>query len=336
MSIGSARSLHSSATDLANWIAAHPEQEVETPLGALEALSESGVLLRLLDLSEANDVIRRTPRPRRNAPVGDRLPVDVAALARDWVSGMGLDALATSYLSAIEDRAHRAEALVEYLTALFENYLPWALSHVVPWANEALEGQNQAGVVSPDLGLHLQWGVRGVFGIALMRGGVRARRVVTRIEALAEQEGIGEDDLQQWLGQKGVRELVALLELNRAELNDLTSFARIATGRGLGTLLAGNLWTVEIPGAAIPLGAVEVEIREDDQQFGYVLFDSQSGAELVDVPTPAVEDIRAILGSGLLVSMEVPADDDPVDPSAVRTLTVRLLEFDTEATDQET
>lgn len=321
VSIGSARAINQAADSLAQWLQNHPLEETEGALDSFEALTRSGVLDALLNLPEAAEVERRTPKIR-----GSRIEVDVSGLARDWLLGIGLQDLASTHFSAIADSTNRAEAMVEYVTALLEKHLPWVLAHLIPWVNEALAAVGDSRAFCPDLGLYIQWGVGSTVGIALMRGGVRSRRVVTAIEYEARQQGVEEEDLRSWLGGKPVRELRDLFELNRAEFQDIAGFARIETGSALRELLSGRVWSCEVNAAAAPVSAIPIEIHEDAERFGLELVHMETGRLVGSVPTPAIDDVRAVLDSGLPIAAELTQAEDPFNSDAPRLLQITHLE----------
>jgi hypothetical protein len=325
VSLGSARRLEILANRIADWVVDQSaDLELEKPLNALDALIDSGVMERLIELPEAEEVHRKAPRPRPNAPRAQALEIDVPAITRDWVSGVDLNELATRHCGGIPSDSHRAEATVEYTTALFENFLPWTLSHLVPWTNDRLVARGSDVQICPDLGLHIQWGLPNITALTAMRGGVSSRRVVNLLARRAQEEGVDSDDLRQWLGRMGVEELVESFELNRAELGEVLVFARIEN-RALRSLVAGQDWTIDLPSTDASPGRSLVVLVQDDRGIGFLARDAASSKVLAGIPTPAIEDIKDVLATGLPYQAAVIVEEDSFLETETAVLEVSLL-----------
>lgn len=86
------------------------------------------------------------------------------------------------------------------------------------------------------------------------------------------------------------------------------------------------MWSCEVNAAAAPVSAIPIEIHEDAERFGLELVHMETGRLVGSVPTPAIDDVRAVLDSGLPIAAELTQAEDPFNSDAPRLLQITHLE----------
>jgi superfamily II DNA/RNA helicase len=261
-----------------------PWEHTVEPLIVLETLLAGEGLTTLLGLLPDRD--HRFKRKRYGRT--DLIDVDKRALVLDWVAGVDLAVLADRYLSAVEGAdadAFRFEQLSSFLAKVCEHHLPWTAGIIIDWIH-----QDTGVELCPSLPAHLHYGAPTPGALALMRGGVRSRRLATTIGDRAAGEYIPEENLRAWLAQLGLGAWRSDFSAAPAELADLLQFVRNPAANLGERLLEGV--AVQVPcsfrGDGGPVGAEEFAV-------GY--------SQTVDSPRPLV----AIDGVGDVVAQLHPS-----------------------------
>ena len=225
-SVGSARSLDSLASDLADSVTEAPENtSLELPLPALELLADAGLLTPILALPEAPRPWRFRRYPNAAATI-DINPVDALSA---WLQGTDVSTMAERFLANVTAADFRIEQMVDAITEHFEHYLSWILGILVGLTNAQLEARGQDRTICPDLPLYIRYGVDDSTGVALALGGVRSRRLIHEISRQASQDAAS-DPLEDWLSGMSIQVWRSRFAASGPELLDLLEFTRTKHG----------------------------------------------------------------------------------------------------------
>lgn len=225
------------------------------PTEAFRLIARGDRLARLLDLSESRS---RRFRPRRNAPASSGVEVDLVALIVDWLNGADLDRLGVDYLEIVVDEAYRYEQLSEFVSQVLEHLLPWLLNTVVAWVNEGVDEVEQ---LCPELPAYIRFGVDQPISLELARAGVRSRRLVHAVAALATQAT--HLPVRDWLSETGLEAWRSLFDASPSELADLLFFTRARDARITSRVLAGETVVVPFNAESSVDGTVELQEAEE-------------------------------------------------------------------------
>ena len=241
MSLPSAASLEVVATQVLEVITEDVAQS--EPPQAVAAILGDGRLERILDLDENK---KRGFKESRNSPRDALLAVDLMALLTDWVSGVDLQKLADRHLGAVRSDDYRYEQLAEFVAAVFEHYLPWALGTLVNWVNDSLEIRAASFKIPDDLAAAVHYGVATRDALSLMMGGVRSRRLANRVaETRAESTHESTDTpLRDWLATQDISTWRRNFDASPTEIADLLAFARDPSVQLVNRVLEGEEYTL--------------------------------------------------------------------------------------------
>ncbi|MCP4306254.1 MAG: DEAD/DEAH box helicase [bacterium] len=254
-----------------------PWDQTGDPLSVLGVLLAHGGLDALLSLVPERD--RRFKRRRYGRT--EVIDVDMMSLILDWVSGVDLAGLADRHLSEVagdDADAFRFEQLSSFLAKVCEHHLPWTTAIILDWI------RNDTGVeLCPALPAHLHFGAPTSGALAVMRRGVRSRRLAVAIGQRAAERGVPDEELREWLATLGLGGWRAGFNAAPAELGDLLQFVRDPAANISRSLLDGE--TVNVP-----CSIEEGEHPEHELAIGYLL--------TAEPPRPLV----AVDGSGDVVA----------------------------------
>lgn len=174
-------------------------------------------------------------RPRPNASLENAIDLDLVDLLARWVHGDELDAMSSALLTQIADDDFRADALTEFVAAVFEHHLPWVLRILTTWINAGLSDDARIPAALPS---YVQFGVASESALELMTSGVRSRRLAT---AVAATLGPAEpDQLRGRLRNMNVDEWRTYFDAAPTEIKDLLAYVHDPTLQPVARLLAGE------------------------------------------------------------------------------------------------
>lgn len=220
---------------------------------SLDLVFGSGRLRLLLELPEASV---SWPRNQRTGQGTQPIPFDGVRLLHDWVEGRDIRDLADLYLAAARDPEFRLEQLADYITSVFDNFLPWALGILIGWVNEAIADQTDGNEVTLNRSLasYIRYGVNSDPAVALFRAGLRSRVVAVSVatDYLANRNR-PDVSLRDWLCTMDLADWRGRFAPSPSELRALLEFARPAQTRVAATLLSGEVATIPIRATELAL-----------------------------------------------------------------------------------
>jgi hypothetical protein len=282
----------------------------------LTTLLGNGRLTRLLQLPES-----QVPGMRlwRTGAAG-AFDLEALELLRDWVRGDSLEELASRYFSPIADHEFRSELLADYISAAFDNFLPWVLGIIVEWTNDRLEAMDAESRIPASIAGFVRYGVSSSDAAILIRSGVPSRTVATlvaeRFSAVLAEE---QPSLREWLCQTGIADWRAQFAASPQDLAALLEFARPRGTRLAARLLAGEAITLPlrdyVPGEwpqALDLRPLEGD--PEPARLGFFARERTVGL----VGPEHLTEMRAIVQSGIPIHVRLDREAVP----AVATLSV--------------
>ncbi len=310
-SLATAAEIEAIADEVANLLRGRGEPTIESVDDALELTCGGDRLSRLIGLPESKI---EHPKNQRGGAGTRRIRVDHRGLLRDWVAGGDVQHLANSYLAEVRDPEFRLEELADFITSAFDNFLPWALSLVIEWANKRLtEDEDYEG---PELDAALpalvRYGVDSGQAVRLIRAGLPSRSLAAAIARDYTANLAREDQtLREWLCTSDLGEWRTRFGASPLDLRALLEFARPPGTRLAAELLAGESVTIPVRMTTGPRHDAGVEIREMINEPAPARLGLWVGDENVAVVLPEhfaeVDAVRAT-GIPLTTTLEVVAD----------------------------
>jgi hypothetical protein len=307
-------------------VTAHPEAN-PTVVQLLDLLAGQGRIERLMDLPESGTPVPRNQRGGRGTA---RIALDMLGLLKAWVAGGDIQDLADGYLGAVADPEFRLEQLADFITAAFDNFLPWAFGLVIEWVNARLEGDQNPDVAIPaSLPFLVRYGVNSRDAVRLIRGGVVSRRLATVVAEDFQANGDGEQDLREWLCGMDLAVWRARFAASPMDLRAMLEFARPRGHRLAARLLGGDLVTIQIRAVGEPR-ASETAVFGDvaDEPPPARLGVWAAGELLGVVPPEHSAELDAIRGTGIPMAVSLAVQGDQLQASVQLTdLTARSGEI---------
>ena len=303
MSLPSAASLEVVASQVLEMITEDIAQS--EPPQAIAAILGDGRLARILGLSENQ---RRGFKASRNSPRDELLPVDLMALLIDWVSGVDLQELADRHLGAVTNEDYRYEQLAEFVAAVFEHYLPWALGTIVDWVNESLKTQSASFTIPDDLAATAHYGVASRDALSLMLGGIRSRRLANRVAASRIEAWIESIDtpLRDWLASQNISAWRSNFDASPTEVADLLAFARDPSVQLVNQVLEGEEYTLPYVERAAVLFESAASLSNEPDEPAPAPIAILVGSEIVGTISPDHhDDIALLTGIGIPLDIRV-------------------------------
>lgn len=297
MRISSARKLEELSNDvLRKFLIASMEAE-----GGLD-VSEGVTLLLTDDVLGALFSLPEAPktdfRPFRSASPGNNLNVSHKQLVKDWINGVNLTQLVETHLSSIEDREYAYEILGDYITNVFQHYLPWTLGVIIDWVNTGSEGiVEDKPLINTQIASYVRYGVDNYYALRLMMNGVISRQLALRVSSIFMQEDTS--DFSRWLQRMKISNFVDNFGVNETEARELLAYLRPKDSNVLADFISGD--------------AVELDYRisSDSELTGEVTFAYLDGGTVMhrlgikqdgmtcDMPLRLYLDVEEIIQSGL-------------------------------------
>jgi len=210
------------------------EESTELPVAdTLGILGGADVFDAVLQLPEAKKAWRFRRRPNG----GGALTVPVVPALNSWLSGADITELAEQMLPDIADASWRLEHTVDAVSNAFEHYLSWVVGIVIEQANAQLDALNARVVLRPEFAALIRYGVDTSQALALLTHGIQSRRLAYRLGQLADERGMGVDELREWLAELHMQGWRTELGASPREVLDLLEFTRARRQSLLRTLL---------------------------------------------------------------------------------------------------
>jgi len=296
-------------------LATQTHDEIEDPHEALAILGEADAFNSLLNLPESPGRWRfKTTETGRV----HEIEVSPQNLLDDWIRGMGVAALAQTYLAEVPAEDYRVEQMVDMLTQFFEHFFAWTVGAVVVLVNERLANDGRDEFLCPPLHLFVRYGVNSIHAVNLLVRGVRSREFATRVAEQARADGAAQDEMRTWLGEMSIAQWRERFEASAPDLVDLLEYTRARRGGLLRTLLAEGVTTVELPVERPSQATRPTTIQEEpgERPAMLIVLDAESNETLARIPTGVHADVDAALRTGLPLASEL----------HLTTLTIRLLD----------
>jgi hypothetical protein len=285
------------------------------PLAVFEVIAADNRLETMLELPEGSF---RPFRPRRTSPRTDTIPVNVAALTEDWLRGASLPDIAERHLAAIPDEDFRYEQLSEFATQILEHLLPWVIATLVSWLNERREPGLEP--ISPDLSAYVRYGVHTPTALALMKGGVRSRRLAQSVSAQIPDDAAS---VKQWLADMDLPTWREVFDASPSELADLLTVTRAEDAQITARVLSGE--AVSIPllrSADAQPGGFQIRALEEAPPERLGVW--QDNTLIAVIPAAHHDDFTRLLATGLPFHLDLEAEEDGY------LLTIRVRDPDAE------
>lgn len=215
----------------------HEEQSLDE---TLDVLAGQSVYTRLLQLPEAKKHWRF-----RKSPKGADIEVDTDAVIRDWVAGRTLTDLANTHLTAVQDAAFRLEQMVDGISEGVQHYLSWTVGLVVAQANDILLSRLSPVQMLASTAAHLRYGVDTPLAIDLLVRDVKSRTLAQHLGRLAEDAGLDEEGLREYLSERHIQGWRAELGATPTDVLDLLQYVQGRDRHKLAEMMAAGAVTAQ-------------------------------------------------------------------------------------------
>ena len=278
-----------------------------------------GRLQRILELSEAPKTKVYTQRGGHR----QQIEIQIDEVLRQWIQGTELVTLSETYLKDVANIDFRFEQLGDFINDYFETFLPWIFGVTIEWTNGILKERNVEKELPGNVSALIRWGVSNRHAVNLMIGGIRSRRLATKITQIWETEK-KDGDIRIWLRSMNVAQWRDVFEASITELRNLLEFSRDQVKGVAVDLIASESARIDVestidnfPESSAKLATIDesalspIGIWVGDQLVGQV-----SSKDQVD--------IQSILNSGLIISLKFSAS------SGKGSLELQLVDPDTQ------
>jgi len=299
-SLNSAQRIEIMAEELANEVS-----NIDIPSDPLEVVNlimADGRLQRMLELSEAPKTKVYTQR----GGARQQIEIQIDEVLRQWVQGTELVTLSETYLKDVANIEFRFEQLGDFINDYFETFLPWIFGVTIEWTNSLLKERSIEKELPGNVSALIRWGVSNSNAVNLMIGGIRSRRLATKITRVWETEK-KDDNIRAWIRSMNVAQWRDVFEASITELRNLLEFSRDQV-KGVAVDLIENesaridveSTTDNLPESSAKLAALDestlspIGIWVNDQLVGQVFSRDQV-------------DVQSILNSGLIISTKFSA-----------------------------
>jgi hypothetical protein len=236
--------------------AAVPQEDRGEVHAAIALLGETGVLEAALALPEVEDDVWRF----RATPRGDDITVGLADAIERWTSGQPLAVMADELLGSVPHRPWRLEQLVDRVSRGFGHSVSWMTATLLERANAILATEHEEPIC-PNLPLYVRFGVDSPLALWLVTRTLRNRDVAVRVQRLAAEEEIDDEDFPAWLGSIPVEDWSAMFGAGPSDALDLLDAISDGEADVLRRLLDGE--EVEIPVSAdVPAGELQLTVEQ--------------------------------------------------------------------------
>ena len=318
-SVNSARELESIARGLATVLSAG--EIPKDPLEIITLVIRDGRLRKMFQLKEAPKTRVYTNRGGSRHLI--EVPVDGILL--QWIGGEELVTLADTYFTPVNDVDYRFEQLADFINDHFETYLPWIFGVVIGWCNAICRDSGIDKELPHYLPALIRWGVSSSPSVSLMIGGIRSRRLATKIvQTWGEEER--EEDIKAWVRSMNILQWQEVFGASITELRSLLEFSRDQV-KGVAVEFIRNEFAkvgVETTMENFPTATALLASTEDSELSPIGIF---SGDQLLGhVMSRDQADIRSIMSSELPIELKFTAENGK------GTLELKLIDPDAQLT----
>jgi uncharacterized protein YoaH (UPF0181 family) len=159
---------------------------------------------------------------------GDRTQIEIAIdeVLRQWIQGTELVTLAETYFKDVANIEFRFEQLGDFINDYFEIFLPWIFGVTIEWTNGLLRENNIDKELPGNVSALIRWGVSSSEAISLMVGGIRSRRLATKITKVWETEK-KDGDIRTWIRSMNIAQWRDIFEASVTELRWSPKFGQV-------------------------------------------------------------------------------------------------------------
>jgi len=299
-SLSSARQMEIMAEELTAIVSS-----IDVPADPLEIVNlviQDGRFQRMLELSEAPKTKIYTQRGGNREQI--EIPID--EILRQWIQGTELVKLAETYFKDVANIDFRFEQLGDFINDYFETFLPWIFGVTIEWTNSLLRENNVDKELPGNVSALVRWGVCNSQAVSLMVGGIRSRRLATKITQIWETEK-KDGDIRTWIRSMNVAKWGDVFEASITELRNLLEFSRDQVKGVAVDLIASESARIDVESTIDNLPESSAKLAPVDESalstIGIWVGDQLVG----QVYSKDQVDIQSILNSGLIVSIKFSA-----------------------------
>lgn len=316
-SLSSAKQIETMAEELATTIS--NIDIPQNPLEIIDLIMHDGRLQRMLQLREAPKTKVYTQRAGHR----EQIEVPIDKVLQQWVQGTELVALAETYFKDVANVDFRFEQLGDFINDYFETFLPWISGVTIQWTNNILRENNIDKELPGDVSALIRWGVSNSRAVNLMIGGIRSRRLATKITQLWEAEK-KDGDIRTWIRSMNVAQWRDTFEASIIELRNLLEFSRDQVKGVAVDLIAREAARIDVESIVDNLSESSAKLAPVDESalspIGIWVGDQLAG----QISSKDQADIQSVLNSGLIISTKFSAS------SGKGTLELQLIDPDTQ------
>ncbi len=241
----------------------------------------------------------------RNSKRDSPIDTDYKSLLLDWVNGVDLAELVEKYLPEVKDKEYAYESIGEYITNIYEHYLPWMMGTLINWINELSQpvlGDDE--LIESRIPGYIRYGVNNRFSLDLMMNGVTSRQLATRVGGeFFMAEGLS---LRKWLRRMKLADFIENFDADERELRDLVNYLRPRDSTILASFINGEEVELDytITGDMELSGEVRFAYLDGDS-FPSRLGIRQDGIMTCDMPLQLYVDIEELVATGLPYKAEL-------------------------------
>lgn len=283
------------------------EERSLTPEESIEILLTPENLNILFSLPESPNTKFKSSR---NAPRDSSIEVDYKLLLIDWMNGKELSELVDTYLSEVADKEYAYECLGDFITGVFEHYLPWILGTLINWANEylfAVAGTSK--IFSLQVPAYVRYGLNNPDAMDLMMNGVKSRILALEIAKQYSEED--EASLAHWLRQIGLNGIRDRFIVSESDLRDILGYLKPRESFLLAEIIDGIEVKLDfrIRSTTDISGEATFKYSEEDELPAKISL-SRGDATICTLPLSAYVDIESLMETGLPYSVKISFDED--------------------------
>jgi len=274
----------------------------EDPLEIIDLVIRDGRLQRMLSLPEAPKTKVYTQRGGHR----EQIEVPIDEILRQWIQGTELVTLAETFLKDVSNIDFRFEQLGDFINDYFETFLPWIFGVTIEWTNNLLRENNIEKELPRNVSALIRWGVSNSRAINLMVGGIRSRRLASKISQLWETEK-KDGDIRAWVRSMNMAQWRDTFEASVTELRNLLEFSRDQVKGVAVDLIAHESARIEVESVIDDFSESSATLAPVDETILSPI-GIWVGSQLVgQVFSKDQADIQSILSSGLIISIKFSA-----------------------------
>ncbi|MFC1989611.1 DEAD/DEAH box helicase [Chloroflexota bacterium] len=299
-SLSSAKQIEIMAEELATTILS-----IDVPSDPLEVvilIMADGRLQRMLEFSEAPKTKIYTQRSGHR----QQIEIQVNEVLRRWIEGTELLTLSETYLVDVANIEFRFEQLADFINDYFETFLPWIFGVTIEWTNNLLKERGVEKELPGNVSALIRWGVSNSHAVNLMVGGIRSRRLATKIIQIWETEK-RDDDIRTWIRSMNISQWRDVFEASITELRNLLEFSKDQVKGVAVDLIASETARIDVESNIDNLSESSAKLALVDESalspIGIWVGDQLVG----QVYSKDQVDIQSILDSGLILSIKFSA-----------------------------